>query len=112
MLSSLNQVVKKSRSIRERYFFRFKTLIPKSEWHDITHIFVTHGDPDHYWHTDRIADTSNAPLFCNRTMVRNIDCPAFFTRKYNPADVEMFKEEVEKTGAKCVILQNRESIDI
>ena len=55
------------------YFFRFTTLIPKTEWKDITHIFVTHGDPDHYWHADRVAEVSNAPVICNKTMVRNID---------------------------------------
>lgn len=55
------------------YYFRLTTLIPKSEWRDITHIFVTHGDPDHYWHTDRVAEASGAPVVCNETMVRNID---------------------------------------
>jgi L-ascorbate metabolism protein UlaG (beta-lactamase superfamily) len=54
------------------YFFRFTTLIPESEWKDITHIFVTHGDPDHYWHADKVAETSKAPIICNRTMVQNI----------------------------------------
>lgn len=54
------------------YFFRFTTLIPKSEWKSITHIFVTHGDPDHYWHLDRVAMASNASVICNKTMVRNI----------------------------------------
>jgi L-ascorbate metabolism protein UlaG (beta-lactamase superfamily) len=54
------------------YFFRFTTLIPKPEWESITHIFVTHGDPDHYWHMDRVAKVSNAPVICNKTMVRNI----------------------------------------
>jgi L-ascorbate metabolism protein UlaG (beta-lactamase superfamily) len=54
------------------YFFRFTTVIPKSEWESITHIFVTHGDPDHYWHVDRVAKVSNAPVICNKTMVRNI----------------------------------------
>lgn len=54
------------------YFFRLTTLIPKSEWKDITHIFVTHGDIDHYWHTDRVAEASNAPVICNQTMVKNI----------------------------------------
>ena len=54
------------------YFFRFTTVIPKSEWKSITHIFVTHGDPDHYWHMDRMAKVSNAPVICNKTMVRNI----------------------------------------
>ena len=55
------------------YYFRFTTVIPKSEWGRITHIFVTHGDPDHYWHADRVAEVSKAPIICNKTMVRNID---------------------------------------
>ena len=38
--------------------------------------------------------------------------PAFFTRKYNPADDEMFKREVEKTGAECVILHQGESVEL
>ena len=54
------------------YYFRFTTLIPKSEWVDITHIFVTHGDPDHYWHTDRVAKASGAPVICNDTMLRDV----------------------------------------
>ena len=55
------------------YYFRFTTLIPKPEWSDITHIFVTHGDPDHYWHTDRVAAASGAPVIFNETMVKEID---------------------------------------
>jgi L-ascorbate metabolism protein UlaG (beta-lactamase superfamily) len=55
------------------YYFRLTTLIPKPEWNEMTHIFVTHGDPDHYWHTDRVAEASNAPVICNKTMVRNIN---------------------------------------
>ena len=55
------------------YYFRLTTLIPKSEWKGITHIFVTHGDPDHHWHTDRVAEVSGAPVICNRTMVRDIN---------------------------------------
>ena len=55
------------------YWFRLTTLIPISEWENITHIFITHGDPDHYWHADRIAKASNALVICNKTMVRDID---------------------------------------
>ncbi len=55
------------------YYFRLTTLIPKSEWEDIIHIFVTHGDPDHYWHTDRVAKASNAPVICNKTMLKNVN---------------------------------------
>lgn len=54
------------------YFFRLTTLIPKSEWKDITHIFVTHGDPDHHWYTDRVVAASNASVICNKTMVKDI----------------------------------------
>ncbi|NKB33667.1 MAG: MBL fold metallo-hydrolase [Pseudomonadales bacterium] len=55
------------------YPWRFTTLIPESEWPDITHILVTHGDPDHYWHTDHVARASGATVICNSIMVRNID---------------------------------------
>ena len=55
------------------YWFRFTTLIPKTEWKSITHIFVTHGDPDHYWHADRVAKASDAPVICNKTMLRDVN---------------------------------------
>ena len=40
------------------------------------------------------------------------NCPAYFTKKYNPADDEKFKTEVERTGAECVILRSGDSIDL
>jgi L-ascorbate metabolism protein UlaG (beta-lactamase superfamily) len=55
------------------YYFQFTSLIPKSEWEDITHIFVTHGDPDHYWHADRMAAVSHAPIICNKTMLKEVN---------------------------------------
>lgn len=55
------------------YWFRFTTVIPKSEWESITHLFITHGDPDHYWHADRVAKASNAQIICNKTMVREVN---------------------------------------
>jgi L-ascorbate metabolism protein UlaG (beta-lactamase superfamily) len=55
------------------YWFRFSTLIPQSEWGSITHIFITHGDPDHYWYADRVAKVSNAPVVCNETMIKAVD---------------------------------------
>lgn len=57
----------------ELYFFRFlSTILPKSEWGKMTHVFVTHGDPDHYWYADKVAEASNAPIVCNKTMIKNI----------------------------------------
>ena len=54
------------------YYFSFAPLIPKSEWKDITHIFITHGDPDHYWHADRLANASGAPVILNKTMMKKV----------------------------------------
>lgn len=59
------------------YWFRFTPLIPVSQWDSITHILVTHGDPDHYWHTDRVARASGAPVICNETMLREINGKTF-----------------------------------
>ena len=52
------------------YFFRFKSLIPETEWKNITHIFLTHGDPDHHWYTDKVAASSDAKVICNQKLVR------------------------------------------
>ncbi len=56
------------------YFFHFfRTLIPEELWEDITHIIPTHGDPDHYWHTDRVAEASGAAVICNERMTKIVD---------------------------------------
>ena len=52
------------------YWFSFDPLIPKEDWNDITHIFVTHGDPDPYWHADRVMKASGAPIIFNKTMIQ------------------------------------------
>jgi L-ascorbate metabolism protein UlaG (beta-lactamase superfamily) len=52
------------------YWFSFASLIPKKEWEDITHIFVTHGDPDHYVYVDKVMEASGAPVIFNKTMIK------------------------------------------
>jgi L-ascorbate metabolism protein UlaG (beta-lactamase superfamily) len=46
------------------YLFDFRSLIPEEEWPTITHIVITHGDPDHHWQSDRVAEASGAPVVC------------------------------------------------
>lgn len=48
------------------WFFKLSSLIPKSEWKSITHILITHGDPDHHWQSDRVAKASSAPVVCGK----------------------------------------------
>ncbi len=40
------------------------------------------------------------------------NCPQFFNKKYCPADDEMFRKAVKKSGAKCEILQTGQSITV
>jgi len=90
------------------YWFRFTSLIPKSEWGSITHILVTHGDPDHYWHADRVALASNAPVICNKTMVSDVNGKALvlgprdkglaFTTEFNKLHTLSVDETIEIDG--------------
>lgn len=59
------------------YWFSFDSLIPKKEWKDVTHIFVTHGDPDHYVYADKLMKASGAPVIFNKTMVKHVDGKPF-----------------------------------
>ncbi len=60
------------------HWFSMKTLIPKAEWKGITHIFATHGDPDHYWHIDRVAVASKAKIVLSNKMVKQDDGERYF----------------------------------
>lgn len=55
-----------------QYFsiFNFTSLIPKTEWKSITHVLITHGDPDHYWQSDRVAEASDAPVVCGKNLAK------------------------------------------
>ena len=53
--------------------FALRSLIPEPEWPTVTHIVVTHGDPDHHWHTDRVAEASGAPVICGVGLTREVD---------------------------------------
>jgi len=50
--------------------FKLVSLIPDSEWSSITHILITHGDPDHHWQSDRVAAKSNAHVVCGKELAR------------------------------------------
>lgn len=56
------------------YYFQMTTLIAEERWPSIIHILVTHGDPGHYWHFDDVAEASNAPVICNKSMRRMVSC--------------------------------------
>lgn len=55
------------------WILKLSSLIPKSEWNNITHILITHGDPDHHWQSDRVAESSNAPVVCGKELVKTVD---------------------------------------
>lgn len=55
------------------WMFKLRSLIPKSEWPSVTHIVITHGDPDHHWQSDRLARDSGAHVICGRGLTRQVD---------------------------------------
>ncbi len=59
------------------WIFKLSSLIPKAEWKNITHVLITHGDPDHYWQADRVASTANAPLILSKTMVKQVEVETY-----------------------------------
>ena len=50
--------------------FNLKSLIPEEDWPAITHLVITHGDPDHHWHSDRVAAASGAHVICGKELTR------------------------------------------
>ena len=52
------------------YIFNVKSLIPEDEWPTVTHIVITHGDPDHHWQSDRVAEASGAPVVCGTGLTK------------------------------------------
>ncbi|MGI9658895.1 MAG: MBL fold metallo-hydrolase [Gaiellaceae bacterium] len=52
------------------WLFKLGSLIPEEEWAGLTHVLVTHGDPDHHWQSDRLAAASGAPLVCGRALTK------------------------------------------
>lgn len=52
------------------YIPKLGPVIPRDVWPEITHVVVTHADPDHYWHVDRVAEASGAPVICGSELVK------------------------------------------
>jgi L-ascorbate metabolism protein UlaG (beta-lactamase superfamily) len=55
------------------WMFKLESLIPKSEWPTITHLVITHGDPDHHWQSDRVAKASGAHVICGKGLTRIVN---------------------------------------
>jgi L-ascorbate metabolism protein UlaG (beta-lactamase superfamily) len=79
-----------------QWIFKLGSLIPKSEWPDVTHILATHGDPDHHWYTDKVAEASGAPLICGKGLVK-VDGQKTFTYSVRgPGKHAPFTTQIEK----------------
>jgi len=55
------------------WIFALNSLIPEEEWETVTHIVITHGDPDHHWQSDRVARASGAHVVCGEGLTRKQD---------------------------------------
>lgn len=55
------------------WLLKLESLIPKSEWPTITHLVITHGDPDHHWQSDRVAQPAGAYVICGKGLTRTLN---------------------------------------
>jgi len=53
------------------WMFKKKSLIPESEWHNVTHIMVTHGDPDHFKYAVAMAKETKAAVVCGDRLMED-----------------------------------------
>lgn len=51
--------------------FQKFSLIPESEWKEVTHVLVTHGDPDHFPFAGPLAKKSGASVVCGDRLVED-----------------------------------------
>ena len=58
------------------WLFKLDSLIPKSEWEGVTHVLVTHGDPDHFPYSIPMAKKTGAKVVCGEELMED-----FFSKK-------------------------------
>ena len=53
------------------YWTKLNTLIPKSEWKSVTHVLITHGDPDHFAYAIPMVKETAAKVICGEGLVED-----------------------------------------
>jgi len=53
------------------WLFKLRSLIPKKEWKMITHVLVTHGDPDHFVYAVPMAKKAGATVVCGEALMKD-----------------------------------------
>ena len=53
-------------------WYKLNSLIPKSEWKGVTHILVTHYDPDHFVFTVPMTRKTKALVICGEQLVEKV----------------------------------------
>lgn len=54
------------------WLFKLRSLIPKKEWKTITHVLVTHGDPDHFVYAASMAKKARATVICGEALMKDL----------------------------------------
>ena len=53
------------------WLFKLNSLIPKTEWNGVTHVFVTHGDIDHFFYAVPMVKKTGAKVICGEELVED-----------------------------------------
>ena len=71
---------------KDLWMLNLNSLVPRQEWKGVTHIFTTHGDPDHFDYAVTMAKESNAKVFCAEALLPDFqseNIEKLFTVKVN-----------------------------
>jgi len=58
---------------RNLWWLKLNSLIPKCEWSGVSHIFATHGDPDHFDYAVQMSVQSGARIICHEELKHKFD---------------------------------------
>jgi L-ascorbate metabolism protein UlaG (beta-lactamase superfamily) len=53
------------------WLLKLRSLIPKKEWETVTHVLVTHGDPDHFLRAVPMAKKAGAAVVCGEALMED-----------------------------------------
>ena len=57
---------------RNLLWCKLNSLIPKSQWKGVTHVLVTHGDPDHFPYAAKMAKATRAQVICGEELLEEL----------------------------------------
>ena len=84
------------------WLFKLGSLIPEAEWEGVTHVCVTHGDPDHFEYAVPLAKKTGATVVCGEGLEEEL-----FTEDVKNVHTIAVDRGVDATGVRVEGLKTK-----